>query len=344
MKVGIVTVYESITNLGSFLQAYALKSVLEAMGHEVYVIQNMSKWKSVRKCIMKINPKREFFLRIKKSKYFLDDMKKLKLLPKEKMQLEKLDCIIYGSDEIWNLDNPYFQEGLFWGEGAEKLSKIAYAVSMGAMSEETFQRYKKRRLDVCQFDKIMVRDEHTHTILKGCNIENIEEVCDPTLLLSLSKMKEDVKTPKEKYLLVYTYGVDKNMIDQIKKFAENEHLKIVSVCFWHSWADEVIECSALQFSRLISGAAYVFTSTFHGAIFTLLNHKQCCILPYREKVKDIVVKLGEEKYLISETCDQKAFKETMEQKFDSERFEIDLMKIKSESIEKLEGALQCLGK
>lgn len=344
MKIGIVTVYESITNLGSFLQAYALKTVLETEGHEVYVIQNMSKWKSVQKCVMKINPKREFFLRIQKSKYFLEDMKKLKLLPKEKMHLEKLDCIIYGSDEIWNLDNSYFREGLFWGEGAERISKLAYAVSMGAMSEETFQSYENRKLDVCKFDKIMVRDEHTHQILKKCNIENLEEVCDPTLLLPLSKMEEDVKIPKEKYLLVYTYGVDKNMIKQIKKFAENEQLKIVSVCFWHSWVDEVIECSALQFSRLISGAAYVFTSTFHGAIFTLLNHKQCCILPYREKVKDIVVKLGEQKYLISETCDQEIFKETMEQKFDSEKFEMDLMKIRSESIEKLEGTLQCLKK
>lgn len=344
MKIGIVTVYESITNLGSFLQAYALKEVLELMGHEVCIIQNKSKWQSVCKCIMKLNPKREFFLRIKKSKYFLEDMKKVKLLPKEKMQLEKLDCIVYGSDEIWNLDNPYFREGVFWGKGAEKISKIAYAISMGAMSGETFQKYEKRILDVCQFDKIMVRDEHTHKILKKYNLENMDMVCDPTLLLPLSIMEENVEIPKEKYLLVYTYGVDKSIIEQIKKFAENKQLKIVSVCFWHLWVDEVIECSALQFSKLISGASYVFTSTFHGAIFTLLNHKQCCILPYREKVRDIVVKLGEDKYLISETCNQEKFRETMEQNFDSDRFEIDLMKIRSESIEKLEGALQCLKK
>ena len=37
MKIGIVTIYESITNLGSFLQGYAMKIVLEEMGHEVFL-------------------------------------------------------------------------------------------------------------------------------------------------------------------------------------------------------------------------------------------------------------------------------------------------------------------
>ncbi len=344
MKIGIVTVYESITNLGSFLQAYALKRVLEKMGHEVYVIQNMSKWKSVRKCVMKINPKREILLRIKKSKYFLNDMKKLRLLPKERMHSEKFDCIIYGSDEIWNLDNVYFREELFWGKGAEEIPKIAYAVSMGAMSEETFSESENRISDVHKFDEIMVRDDYTQTVLEKYLLEKKNMVCDPTLLLPLVEMEANVKVPKEKYLLVYTYGVDNELIEQIKKFAAIKQLKIVSVCFWHLWADEVIECSALQFSKLISKAEYVFTSTFHGAIFTLLNHKQCCIFPYREKVKDIVTKLGEEKYLISETCDQKTFQDTMEQRFDSVRFEKKLLKIRNDSQEKLEGALQCLKK
>ena len=41
MKIGIVTVYESITNLGSFLQTYAMKTLLTELGHEVYILQNV---------------------------------------------------------------------------------------------------------------------------------------------------------------------------------------------------------------------------------------------------------------------------------------------------------------
>ena len=38
MKVGIVTVYDS-NNFGSYLQAYALKKVIEKLGHNVYFIK-----------------------------------------------------------------------------------------------------------------------------------------------------------------------------------------------------------------------------------------------------------------------------------------------------------------
>ena len=41
MKIGIVTVYDSIVNYGSFLQAYALSAVLEERGHDTYFIRRM---------------------------------------------------------------------------------------------------------------------------------------------------------------------------------------------------------------------------------------------------------------------------------------------------------------
>lgn len=52
MKIGIVTIYESITNLGSFLQGYAMKIVLEEMGHEVFFVQKETTLHSIKKmCI-----------------------------------------------------------------------------------------------------------------------------------------------------------------------------------------------------------------------------------------------------------------------------------------------------
>ena len=80
MKIGIVTIYESITNLGSFLQGYAMKIVLEEMGHEVFFVQKETTLHSIKKCVFKINPKREFLLRCKKASYFYKDVKKLRLI------------------------------------------------------------------------------------------------------------------------------------------------------------------------------------------------------------------------------------------------------------------------
>ena len=80
MKIGIVTIYESITNLGSFLQGYAMKIVLEEMGHEVFFVQKETTLHSIKKCVFKINPKREFLLRCKKASYFYKDVKNMVLI------------------------------------------------------------------------------------------------------------------------------------------------------------------------------------------------------------------------------------------------------------------------
>lgn len=343
MKIGIVTIYESITNFGSFLQAYALKQYLEKEGHEVYFVQNISTMKSILKNTIKINPKREFFSRFKKAFYFVKDIRKLTLVDKKNISKSKFDCLIYGSDEIWNLDNPYFQDGLFWGKGINNIPQIAYAVSMGEMKESSFFRSDFLN-DVKKFSKIMVRDNRTFQILKKTGIGDLSIVCDPTLLVPLEKLSKQSKIPNYKYLLVYSYGIDEHLANIIKLFAKNNNLKIVSVCFWHYWVDKIIECESLQFSDLIQGAEYVFTSTFHGAVFTMLNHKKCCILPVRVKVEDVVRRLGMENHLITDKCDYNTFSNTMYIEFDVNRFENKLKEIRENSCSQLKEVLECLEK
>lgn len=342
MKIGIVTIYEPITNMGSFLQAYAMKRVIEAMGHEVYFIENVSAVKTALKCVIKINPKREFVLRIKKTSKFFRDIKKIKRIPRAKVRDAGLDLILYGSDEIWNMENPYFRDQIFFGGEVGDIRRVAYAVSVGAMTEETLYQnigYIKR---LPEFKQILVRDEHTRDIVSKFMNGHYPIVGDPTLLVPVSELSAKIQCPKEKYLLAYTYGLDKHMEKIIVDYARKHHLKIVSPCFWHLWADQVIECSALQFSSLIQGAECVFTSTFHGAIFTLLNHKRCCILPVREKVRDIVIRLGKECHLIENICSAERFEETMSVSFQTETFERKLLDLRDYSLNQLKEALKCL--
>ena len=344
MRIGIVTVYESITNLGSYLQAYALKEFLQEKGHEVIFIENIPAWKHIAKNLFKLNPKRELLIRQLKIIHFWEDMKSLPRVSKNKIKQAKIDCLIYGSDEIWNIENQYFRNGLFWGEGVNNIPKITYGISIGHLQEETLQKYSDYVEKIRKFKKILVRDLRTYDILSKYGIRRMELVCDPTLLLPLNKLERDISLPKCRYLLIYTYGLESKWIEFIKRFAEKKHLKIISVCFWHLWADQVIECSALQFSKLIAGAAYVFTTTFHGAIFTLLNHKHCCILPVREKVRDLVVRLHEEIHLLNETSDFDQLEKTMEIQFNIDEFESNLAALRKDSKQKLEDALKCLEK
>lgn len=339
MKIGIVTVYESITNLGSFLQTYAMKTLLTELGHEVYILQNVKTSESVKKCVLKLNPKREFFLRFKKASKFLTDMKNFSLLPKEKVNSSNIDLLLYGSDEIWNLDNKYFCDEFFVGGGYPDIRKIGFAVSVGAMSEKTIANNYNLLSNINNLEEIYVRDERTFDVVKRLTGTTPKIVSDPTLILDLPKMTKKVKIPKEPYLLVYSYGIDKELEEKVVHFARKNNLKIVSACFWHLWADQVIECESLQFSYLIEHAKYVFTTTFHGAIFTLLNKKKCVIYPTREKVANVVCKYGMEKHLIDDNTSYIDFEKVMLQDFDKEEFDKKLNEYKEKSLNLLKEAI-----
>lgn len=341
MRIGIVTIYESVTNMGSYLQAFALKTVLEGMGHDVFFVQKTPTLKTIKKCICRINPKREFLLRIGKAICFARDAERLKLLRPDEIEEKHIDLLIYGSDEIWNLENPYFRDPLFWGHGHGHTKKIAYAVSIGAMSDATAAQNQALCAGMKNFSEILVRDTRTHEFVERQIGVNANYVCDPTILAPLKSYIVRGNIPAEPYLLVYTYGVDRPMEQIIVNFARKHNLKIVSPCFWHTWADRVIECSALEFSSLMAEAQYVFTSTFHGAIFTLLNHKQCCIYPYREKVYDVTKRLGEEYRIIRADCSEEEFERIMSIPFDAQNFEDRIGALRNESLARLKGALEC---
>lgn len=339
MRIGIITVYEPITNFGSYLQAYALRQILTDLGHDVYIIAKNTTYTTIIKAISKLSPKREFFLRIQKALYCIKDLNQFKIINRNQISYYKLDCLIFGSDEIWNLENPYFRDNLFWGVNLPDIPKIAYAISTGAASKDLLLQYSRYIQNLGSFKDILARDNHTKTIIEDIVKRKIQLVCDPTLLLPVQHLTRSIAIPKKPYLLVYTYGVDSHLSHIICQFAQKNNLLIVSPCFWHLWADKVIECSALQFSYLIANAEFVFTSTFHGAIFTLLNHKRCCILPVREKVRDVVDKLKETQRLIKTDCSLSDFSQTMELPFNSELFEKNLATYKSESLHALYNTL-----
>ncbi len=337
MKIGIVTVYDTMNNYGSFLQAFALKTFLEELGHDVFFVENMPIFSEVKKLCFKINPKREFLLRIKKCTEFLRAFKKIKIIKQN--QLSNLDLIIYGSDEIWNMDNISFKDPFYFGTNHCVNRKVAYAMSIGEMEKSTLTENIDIAKGIYGFERIFVRDYYTKNVLDDVLSMDLKYVCDPTMLVPLSSLSMPVKCPEEKYIFIYSYGVDEPLKNIIIKFAREHKLKIVSSCFWDIWYDEVVQCSPLQFSHLIKNAEYVFTSTFHGAIFTMLNHKKCCILPVRKKVKDVVSRMGAEEKLIDYNCSYQEFCDIMNKDFPADVFEKNLKEYRNMSRQLLEEAL-----
>ena len=224
------------------------------------------------------------------------------------------------------------------------LPKIAYAVSIGAMGQDTEEQHKELFEYMNNYDKIMVRDEKTFDFVLRKTELAAPIVCDPTMLVPISELSEPIRLPKQPYLFVYTYGIDSHIEHLITHYAKKRGLLIVSACFWHRWADKTIECSPLQLSSLLRGADCVFTSTFHGALFTMMNHKRCCILPVREKVRNVVVKLGMEDKLIDEDCSFEQFERIIQSEFNSQIFDEKLLIWRHYSEERLGESFECLAK
>jgi len=197
LKIGVITVHDS-ANFGSFLQAYALQNVLLKMGHEVYFIRtrdedylkslyfsNKISKNLLRHPAMSI---RERQWGKKKYKCFTEEQKCFITIDKPDDQ--KLDLVIIGSDELWNVCTPVFQKPIFYGEGIN-VPKITYAMSVGKSTYDQISKYDNLIDLIHQINEVTVRDENTRDIVKKICGTIPEVVCDPTLLVDSSIFKKD---------------------------------------------------------------------------------------------------------------------------------------------------------
>ena len=303
MKIGIVTVQDS-NNFGSFLQAYALQDVLQTMGHEVWFIRSRSQT-YIKRLFYASRPGKRDLLRLpaflhanlegrKKYRRFRETQKCFRVM--EHYGDVPLDLVVLGSDEIWNVRTAVFRRGIFYGEGMAPV--MAYAVSIGdataqemcCIPEQAFHR----------ISPVLARDEHTAEFLEKLGIQ-APVVCDPTLLVDPAIFRREYTSPlmgSQPYLLVYSYGFEPVLADAIRKFARRRGLRVLSACFPFDWCDGTFECTALDFCAVMERAAFVVTSTFHGTIFSILNHKQFVSLPRSRKTGDLLTAMGLEERLL----------------------------------------------
>lgn len=318
MKIGIVTVYEA-ANFGSYLQAFALFQTLKNMGHDVYFIKNDHPDVPYKRQFYKypINRRsikhplavfREYREGREKCRLFQKEVKKLPVI--EFSKIDELDKIILGSDEIWNVTMRCFTSSFYFGAGMHDL--VTYAVSVGKASVEDFEQYPELVDDMIKIDKILVRDENSRKVVTEFTKKNVQIVCDPTFLVPLSCLKTNILDEyikNNRYILIYSYPgyISDSIKENIIRFACEEGLKIVSACFSMDWCDYMLNCSPLEFCEAIRYAEYVFTTTFHGSIVSLLNHKQFVATPSGIKVSDVLKRVGLSEVIIDKKLDYKEF-------------------------------------
>jgi len=324
MKVGILTFCNGY-NYGAILQCYALQKFLRNMNLEVEVI-NFRKEKQYSKSGHNLLSPAYTFRKIYAIKYN-DDIKikktrfdnffenNIKYSPNDAINenviskyVNKYDIIIFGSDQIWNLnDKIYDKSKIFFGDFKFEGKKISYAASFGDSIENARQNLNYIKKMLSSFAAISIREKTGCEFLKENNIKSTF-VVDPTLLLTKEewekqcKKSEYKKIPK-KYILYYSvncrkysWKIAKNIAKKtgLKVINLEEHPKIIGANFINDYTE-----GPNEFLDIIRNAEYIVTNSFHGTIFSLIFQKK--LIPVFDSKNGEIIK-EERKYSILEAA------------------------------------------
>lgn len=302
-KVGILSM-QRIKNYGSFLQAYALKEILKSLGAEVEFVdyhvaepiikdstKSNGKFKkglealSGKACI---KHKIQYILHKKNFNKYLTELH----LTSTPNYNPKLDTLVIGSDEVFNLIQSnsnvgYSLELLGKDNNAKKV--ITYAASFGNTTIEKINKYAKTeeiKELLCDIDKISVRDENSFNIVNNLTNEEPFINLDPVLVYDYmnSSLIPDINV-KEKYMILYAYNgrISNEEAKKIKEYAKSKKLKVYSIGGAQPFADKFIDCSPFEVLSYFKNAECIVTDTFHGSIFSIINNKPFIALVRKSK-------------------------------------------------------------
>lgn len=300
-KVAILT-WLNNENYGSILQAYALQRFIIKSGYDAIDIDynpssivRLENWlvnrnspklfvDKLKKKSNKILNKNKIDFSIRKQKF--DQFKKENInITKRYSKFKELeninnkyDIYVCGSDQIWSpkLMNPVF----FFSFLDKNQYKISYAPSLG-VSYISKEKEKKIAELLDPFSYISVREQQGKEILNSIGLnKDVTVQVDPTILLTAEEWKRIINSSKEKekYILLYLLSDNEEYIKKVKEIAHENNLKVriilTDIGPFNTGFDEVKDSGPKEWLTLINNAEYVFTDSFHGAIFSMIFNKQ----------------------------------------------------------------------
>ena len=326
-KVGIMSM-QRIANYGSFLQAYALKTMIEKLGHNVQfvdyhvyppVIQDTSE--STNKLTRLFKKGLEAFTFHAPLQHKLAFIKYKKNYARKYLPLlgitdnynyqPELDYLVIGSDEVFNCiqknTNVGFSPELF-GAGNHADKVITYAASFGNTTLSKLQQYKKDD-EVASYLKeisaISVRDNNSGKIVQDLTGRVPEYNLDPVLAYDYINECKEIPSleASERYLILYAYSgrITDAEADWIASYAKRKSLKVYAIGGVQKCADRFIDCSPFDVLAYFKGTEEVITDTFHGSIFSTIAHKPFTTIIRKslgnsygneEKLSDLLRRLG----------------------------------------------------
>lgn len=307
---------QHVYNYGATLQAYALQTYLEKLGHNVEIIDYrlpthmryelftpypegklypiLKRFPLLCYIYCPIRNRKMYYTWGRKKSFDKFDQDYLHLTKVKYKTINELkshypvaDIYIAGSDQIWN---PEFlngtDEGYYLNFGCNSTKRVAYAASFGvnelSQSQQSFAAQHLKR-----FDRISVRELSGLKILNNLRIK--AELCvDPIFLLTKMDWINGLHlTPEqEDYIMLYDFTHDdETMRDFVLNLSREKGLKIVSVNDEAKtpYADiQINNAGPKEFLQYILNSKYVICNSFHATAFSIIFHKNFATFPLKK--------------------------------------------------------------
>ena len=298
MFVNVITRHAP-ANYGSLLQTIATQKIINKLGYDCKIIDYVPKCEAgIRIAFTQLKGKKDWSSNLLKKLIYIAVREPENILMYRKfaaMRKKYLimgphcstndelkgrygktsrDVFVTGSDQVWGpISTGMYDPSYFLDFVSEHARKLAFASSFGksVFDEETLVEYKKYLM---RYNSITVRENTAVDIIQHMGF-NVEQVLDPTLLLSKdewSKYITQLKKPKE-YVLVYQIHNNPELDQYAQKFAQYIDLPLIRVSpLLHQIrrSGRFIYLPDIGgFLDLIKNSTYMITDSFHGTAFAI---------------------------------------------------------------------------
>lgn len=310
-KLGLCVRYDC-NNYGSMLQILATQKAIEECGwqYEIirydkktpkFIIKNLSRVFNpyfmrgkmigiAKKISLKMHPeienrnsKRLAIFREYRNKYIGPYSSICKGFDSLVQSANDYDAVMVGSDQLWTPAGlmTKFYNLLFV---PDSIRKISLATSFG-VTEIPKDQIKLTKQYINRIDFLSVREVSGQKIIKKLTEREAVIAVDPTLLFDGEEWLEIFEYEKQSekpYIFAYFLGDNNAHRDAVEQFAKKKKLRVITCPHMDEFVerdmtfgdDQRFEVSPVDFLNLVRGAEYIVTDSFHGSVFSILNHKK----------------------------------------------------------------------
>lgn len=311
MRIGLCLKYEA-RNYGSKLQALATIRVIEELGHECKVIHygKAGLWFKIKSLPRIFNPifRQDKLLELSKKNALRAHPELVPLLKvrndlfkqydikyfdkyevrgeyfKDIQQLAlQFDAIVSCSDQLWSPAG--------WGTNfynlmfvPDTIRKVSFASSFGISQIPNGQK-KGTAEYIKRIEHVSCRENRGAEIVKELTGRDVPVLMDPVFAYDKeewSKLVEDEQVYDFPYIFCYFLGTNIEHRKVADAFAKKHGLKIVFLRYLDQYVDydknfgdyAPYDVDPSRFMNILRHAKYVFTDSFHGCAFSIINHKE----------------------------------------------------------------------